>query len=474
MASISNTGIETHGVMLSPSMILEAEMVPASLSYKTSQQASSKLNTLANVDGDPLGAGMKFRVIAYIQSDGSYQDYKDYTVGQFADALALDIGAAYNLIAYSYGKTTLPAITVGETTSINSATLNYRYLLNKDFMYQNIIYTPGNIENSINLTLRHKLSLITATVNSMIGNINSITSANISPTYANGTIPLSTGKITYTGASGSVGLSFPSGDALSKTATPVLVSADTNGTLMGDFTASIGVNGAASKTLTLTNAFKITPEYKSNLNINLRTCGAYLGPNQTQWTEFMCQNLGATVGTNPFSPVAANHGSKYQWGENTSALTQAQDQANSGTISGWSSAIAANGSWSDTAKGPNDPCPTGYKVPSKTEWNAVLTNNTIERTNTSWANSSTNFGSALYIKDPVSNNRTLMLPSAGNRYNVNGTLSHRGDTGIYWTSTWGFNAGTPIADDLEFDATTALVNRWYTRAMGYSVRCITE
>ncbi|WP_407490147.1 hypothetical protein [Elizabethkingia anophelis] len=193
-AGVNNTGIETHGVMLSPSMILEAGLVPSSLSNKTSLQASTKLNTLAAVDGDPLGAGMKFRVIAYRQNDGSYQDYKDYTVGQPADALALDIGTAYNLVAYSYGKTTLPAITAGEITNINGNVLNYNYILNKDFMYQNISYTPGGPESNVNLTLRHKLSLITTTVTSTLGNINSITNAKITPTYLTGTILLSTGK----------------------------------------------------------------------------------------------------------------------------------------------------------------------------------------------------------------------------------------------------------------------------------------
>ncbi|WP_407490148.1 hypothetical protein [Elizabethkingia anophelis] len=157
-----------------------------------------------------------------------------------------------------------------------------------------------------------------------------------------------------------------------------MVSADTNGTLMGDFTASIAVNGTASKILTLTNAFKITPEYKSNLNINLRTCGAYLGPNETQWTEFMCQNLGATAGTNPFSAVAANHGAKIQWGRNMTGTdgvyyyTQASDQANTGAITGWNTISAPIGSWNagtetNPIKTGNDPCPSSYRVPTNAE-----------------------------------------------------------------------------------------------------------
>ncbi|HFK5537933.1 TPA: hypothetical protein ACGZ96_003090 [Elizabethkingia anophelis] len=45
-------------------------------------------------------------------------------------------------------------------------------------------------------------------------------------------------------------------------------------------------------------------------------CGAYLGDNTNpaNYKEFMCQNLGSTLGIDPFSPEAGNHGAKYQWG----------------------------------------------------------------------------------------------------------------------------------------------------------------
>ncbi|MDV2444929.1 hypothetical protein CMV00_14175 [Elizabethkingia anophelis] len=473
-----DTDVQRHGVMLSPSMILEAELSPSSLSssvlssssIKKSAQASTKLNTLATVGGNPIGPGMMFRVIAYRQSDGTYQDSKDYTVGQPAASLTLDVGSTYNLIAYSYGTATLPAITPGETTDITSAQVSYDNA-NPDFMYQKISYTPNNPDNTVNFTLRHKVSLITTTINSMVGNINSITGAFLSPHNLTGTIPLSTGVMTNRNTAINQNLNFAGAfPTITATADPVFVNADTAGNLGGTFSASINVNGT-TKVVNLPNTFKITPEYKSDLNINLRTCGAYLGPNQTQYTEFMCQNLGATPGINPFSPEAGNHGAKYQWGKSTPALTQAQDQANAGTISGWSSAVAANGSWSDTAKGPNDPCPTGYKVPSKSEWEAVFINNTnIERVG-SWSNDS-NYTTALYIRN-ASNVQMLMLPAAGTRSSVNGALLNRGVSGNYWSSSI-YSAGI---SGLDFTQTTIAANNnsnASVRLYADSVRCIID
>ena len=103
--------------LVSPSSFITAELTP---NRSLSSVASSKnLNTVAAVAGDQLGAGNKFRVIAYRQhDDGTYQTYQDYTVGQPATPLMLDGGVDYDIVAYSYGVTTLPAISSGEQLRI--------------------------------------------------------------------------------------------------------------------------------------------------------------------------------------------------------------------------------------------------------------------------------------------------------------------------------------------------------------------
>ncbi|HCD9234121.1 TPA: hypothetical protein NEG48_001094, partial [Elizabethkingia anophelis] len=487
-----DAGVQRHGALITPSMLLEAELKPSSgleAASRLSAQATTKsgssaghLNTLAALDDpNPMGPGMMFRVIAYNQNDGSYKDHKDFTIGQPAEGLILDQGASYKLVAYSYGGAALPAISAGELNNIANAQVAYDNT-KPDFLYTNVDnYIPNNSTNTVTFKLRHKTTLLTTTVNSMVGNINSIGSTFLSPHYTDANIPLATGSITGRTNPVNQNLNFTLIDPLTAVANPVFMNADTAGNLGGTFSASINVNGTI-KTVNLPNTFKITPEYKSDLNINLRTCGAYLGPGQTKWTEFMCQNLGATAGTNPFSAVAGNHGLKVQWGRNitgtngTYYYTQASDQANSGTITGWSQTAAANGAWnSGTEANPvktgNDPCPSGYRVPTQTEWQAVINNNIIERiTTTGWTASNTNYSSAVYFKNPQGI-RILMLPAAGYRSSTTGALDSRGLYGDYWSST---QATSALAYYLYVGNIASSVSSNRDRATGISVRCIKD
>ncbi|MDE5436318.1 fibrobacter succinogenes major paralogous domain-containing protein, partial [Elizabethkingia meningoseptica] len=250
---------------------------------------------------------------------------------------------------------------------------------------------------------------------------------------------------------------------------PVLINADTGGNLTGLFSASLTVNNIG-KTISLPNSFKITPEYKNNLTINLRKCGVYLGPNNTQWKDFMCHNLGADYSADPFTPSAAIHGAKYQWGAQTGEegryISQADDQSNPGDIADWNQARKPDDSWSDTSKTANDPCPSGYRVPTKAQWEAVIANNNVERVG-SWANDG-NYTSALYFRNP-SNVRTLMLPAAGYRYFIDGTLLRRGDVGFYWSSS----EATSLAYTLLVSGSDVQLFN-YTRTYGFSVRCVAE
>ena len=113
----------------------------------------------------------------------------------------------------------------------------------------------------------------------------------------------------------------------------------------------------------------------------------------------------------------------------------------------WLATQADPDRWATAKQGP---CPVGYHVPTITEWNTADTFGT-------WNNNTHTF------------NSDLKLPSAGYRNCINGLLSHQGTLGHYWSSTV---SGITNARYLLFSI--AAYTSHYTRASGFSVRCLKD
>ena len=464
---------QTHSTIVTPSTVIIAELSPSSDSSGAMATISNDISSTAATPGNTLGAGVKFRVIAYRQSNGTYQAHQDYTVGQTAVPMMLDNGTAYNIVVYSYGTTNLPAISSGEQNTINNAAVSYDNT-NRDFMYQNINYTPVNINNTLNITLRHKVAQITTIIQNNTtqfpgNNITSVTNAVITPHYSNGSFSLATGNMSGRTTSTSADITFPTPSGTSVTAAPVFVNTDTGGMPTATFSAKVQLSGGSIQNILAANAFKITPENKSNLTINLRTCRAKVSSTSTK--DFMCHNLGADQSADPFTPSAAIHGAKYQWGSNGSAgwyISQTNDQNNSGSISGWNTSGSASSNWSDTSKTSLDPCPTGYRVPTKTQIDGMINNNSISYIGSDWSYSTTNYSTGIKVGND------LFLPAAGRRSNTDGALAERGNAGRYWTSSTD-PAYTYGGIALLFtNGSTSYNGYGYARTGGLSVRCIAE
>ncbi|MCS3533094.1 FISUMP domain-containing protein [Chryseobacterium sp. JUb7] len=180
---------------------------------------------------------------------------------------------------------------------------------------------------------------------------------------------------------------------------------------------------------------------------------------------WMRHNLGANTSLDPDVPVQAIHGNYYQWGR---ATVVANASTPVGAISGWNTAIAPDNSWQDGAKTANDPCPAGFRIPTRQQFSNLTSNNASSNVGT-WTppTNPTNFGSAKVFG---SGSNILTLPATGIRSEANGELSGRGTNGNYWSST---QSGTTYANYLALLIDYPVVSS-FIRPYGMSIRCIAE
>ena len=191
--------------------------------------------------------------------------------------------------------------------------------------------------------------------------------------------------------------------------------------------------------------------------------------NPTTGEIWMDRNLGASqVATS--STDANAYGDLYQWGRaadghesRTSATTSTNATSavpNDGNA--WDGFFITEGSspydwltpqddnlWQGVS-GTNNPCPSGYRLPTEAEWEA-------ERTSWSSNNEAGAFASP------------LKLPVAGYRNYSGVTLNSVGSYGEYWSSTVDHN----LARSLYFRSNDAYIYS-DSRAYGLSVRCLKD
>jgi uncharacterized protein (TIGR02145 family) len=256
------------------------------------------------------------------------------------------------------------------------------------------------------------------------------------------------------------------------------------GTPTSDGTASFAIN-IGGQTCSLTRTV-ITSSCPTSVTFTYNGASVTYGTVSSSTGKcWLDRNLGASrVAT--ISTDAESYGDLFQWGRAADGHQlinrfagdgKTTSSATAGTVAAgtegtnfitintspedWLSTQDATrwGDPTDTVKGVHDPCPSGWRLPSKDEFDA-------ERNN-----GGTGFWGTGTLQNNAAGayNSVLKLPMAGYRDFRTGSLYAVGTYGSFWSSTV---SGTN-ASYLGFDSSNAYVST-YLRADGNSVRCLKD
>ena len=243
--------------------------------------------------------------------------------------------------------------------------------------------------------------------------------------------------------------SSPGGLTGSSTGSSITVTGLTNGTA---YTFTVTATNAIGTSLASSASNSITPSV-----IPVVT-------NPTTGKIWMDRNLGASQVATSSTDEAA-YGDLYQWGRaadghqvrtssTTSTLSTTDTPGNVGFILALSSPYdwrsPQNSNLWKGETGTNNPCPSGFRLPTDTEW--------LDEYAT-W----TTINAAGAFASP------LKLTLAGLRTD-NGSFSNVGSDGFYWTSS---TPNATLSRTLVITSSQAYVNN-YRRARGQAVRCIKD
>jgi len=339
-----------------------------------------------------LTTGTRYRAIFY-KEDGSYFAHNDYAVDSSTNQnFSFENGDTekYTIVVYSFNSTEeLPEITEAEKGNIKSSVLDFD-VNQGQLMYAKLdSYKPSNDEN-IEVKLKHKfipfvLSVDNSATLSDFYKIEKVEYAKISNNQK-GKISLSSGEITERTNLQEQNVIFSEGIlplGAKSSSTPVWLNVEGDTNLIYKLKTDLPSYEREKERAKRFEDKEISKSISVKGNkyeeiVAKQKCGAWIS--DTEFLEFMCQNLGTTASSfdmavnlgyeyNKHPSVTRDAtGAMYQWGKKDPVLTQEENLKNKGAVTGWDSTpVSDNNAWNSDFKTALDPCPDGYRIPKESE-----------------------------------------------------------------------------------------------------------